>query len=69
MPPASIVQCKSRTNKISHEELFDDHCSTAKMAGESGPTERAILFVKTKTKFDFEDKKIKINLARICSTE
>jgi hypothetical protein len=34
--------------QATHEEIYDDHCSTAKMGGESGPTERGILFMKTK---------------------
>jgi hypothetical protein len=46
--------------------MFDDHWSAAKMGGESGPTGRAILFVKTKTKF--EDKG-RIKSGYICGDE
>jgi hypothetical protein len=34
--------------------MFDDHWSAAKMGGESGPTGRAILFVKNKKKDEDE---------------
>jgi hypothetical protein len=36
--------------------IFDDHWSAAKMGGELGSIERAILFMKTKK---FEDRRIK----------
>jgi hypothetical protein len=47
-------------------KIFDDHWSAAKIGGESGPTERAILFMKTRTKFEDIGR---IKSAYICGDE